>query len=58
MKTIYLILMVSSLIFGALIVIGVPPFFNLNTILCISLMVPQVINPEFDIVLFFESCGR
>ena len=50
--------MVFGLIFGILSIIGVMPFFNLNTIFCISLMMPEIINPEFDIVLFFDSCGR
>ncbi len=58
MKTIYLILMVFGLVFGILTIIGVLPFFNLNTIICISVMIPELINPEFDIILFFESCGR
>lgn len=58
MKPIYLILMVFGLIFGVLTITGVMPFFNLNTIFCISLAIPALINPEFDIVLFFESCGR
>ena len=58
MKTIYLILMVFGLIFGILTIIDAIPFFNLNTIFCISLVIPELINPEFDIVLFFESCGR
>ena len=62
MKTIYLILMVSSLIFGALIVTGVLPFFNLTTILCSVIMIPQIVDPEFDFLeharVIFESCGR
>ncbi len=62
MKTIYLILMVSSLIFGALVVMGVLPFFNLNTVFCSVIMIPQIFTPEFDFLeharVIFESCGR
>ena len=54
--------MVSSLIFVALTVIGVLPFFNLNAMFCNGVMIPQIVNHEFDFLAFarmiFESCGR
>ena len=57
-ETIYLILIVFGLIFVVLTITGVMPFFNLNTIICTSLAIPELTNPEFNIILFFESCGR
>ena len=58
MKPLYLILILLALVFGILTMTGVMPFFNLNTVLCISSSMPQLFNPEFDLALFFESCGR
>ena len=59
MKLLYLILLVFGLVSGILAITGVLPFFNPNTIICTSLVIPAALsNPEFDLVLFFENCGR
>lgn len=55
MKRIYLILSILVIIIGALwFIIG----NAVNTIICTTVMIPQLGNPEFDIVLHFENCGR
>ena len=58
MKLLYFILLVLALVCGILTIIGVPPFFSIIIVLCISLSIPQLFDPGFDLVLFFESCGQ
>lgn len=56
MKKISAILMASGLVFGGLwLIIG----GGVNTIICTGFVIPTALtNPEFDIMIFYENCGR
>ena len=59
MKSIYLILMVSGLVFGILTITGAMPFFNLNSVICTAFVIPGALTvTDFDIFLHYENCGR
>jgi len=64
MKTRYIILIISVIIIlaffsGILSRVVVLPFLEPHTVLCTLIMIPAaLLNPEFDLVLFFDSCGR
>jgi len=63
MNTIYLILLIIGvvfvLIFGTIMAIVNVDIFNPNTYICTAFLIPaMIINPDFELIDFYDGCGR